>query len=284
MNPIFNYERHKVRAGSFELRYWDEGSPDAQTTLVLLHGIGSSAENWSWVMPYLTAHYRIIALDLPGYGLSPIPAAQEQKTLSLETTAHILEQVITQLGLAKFVLVGHSMGAGIALQYSLDYPEHVQKLVLIAPNGFGKHIDFGSKLLTLPGVELLFKPSRALIKSGLRQIVRQPIIEEDTFVDIMYHQYRRPGAWQWHLALLRIGINFGGQKKLFTSRELSGFQVKTLLIWGSHDPLFPIAHAQSAHKRIPASTLHIIDDVGHNPPIEKPKIVVDFIENFVQAG
>jgi len=263
-----------------KISYWDEGQGQ---DIVLLHGIGSSAENWAWLMPYLTNQFRLLAPDLPGFGQSDFPANIKQGT-QIDRAAEILRQMIDGFGLHQPIIVGHSMGAGIALEYARRHPNACRGLVLISSMGFGKEIDLTSRMLALPLVgKLLFHPTRAIIAQGMASIFHQPVPEQERLVDITYRYFQRPRAKDYHLALLRSGLNLAGQQYQFTFEGLQQLEIPIMIIWGGHDQLFPITHAYHSHQLLPQAQLHILSDVGHNPPIEAPSQVANLIIDFMNS-
>ena len=161
MKPEFNYTRHNIVINGLEVKYWDVGQGQP---ILLLHGIGSSAEYWSWNMPYLADKYRLIVIDLPGFGQSAVP--RDHNLLQRSYAAAFVDQIISKLGLDMPIIVGHSLGAVVALQYVLSFPERYRGLVLLASPGFGRHIDIITRLLSVPVLgTVLFQPSGLLSDS-----------------------------------------------------------------------------------------------------------------------
>lgn len=118
-----------VRVGTAEIAVHDTGK--GERTLVLIHGLGSSMPAWKHNIAALAEHYRVVAIDLPGYGKS----SKANYAYSMAFFAKAVRGVVRELGLEHVTLVGHSMGGQIAMTYALAYPEDVEALVLSSPAG-----------------------------------------------------------------------------------------------------------------------------------------------------
>ncbi|MCA9655192.1 MAG: alpha/beta hydrolase [Myxococcales bacterium] len=131
-----------VQVGSVEVGYTDSGQ--GEQTLVLIHGLGSYLPVWKNNIPALAKDYRVIAIDLPGYGKS---AKSNDFAYSMEFFAMVVQGVIEQLELGRPVLVGHSMGGQIAITHALRYPGRARALVLTSPAGLETFEDGEAKWL-----------------------------------------------------------------------------------------------------------------------------------------
>ncbi len=123
-----------VQVGQINTRYWTEG--DKGTTVILLHGIGSSVETWTYNISVLAQHHRVYAVDLVGAGRSDKPPA----TYSLTYLAQFVLGFMDAMSIECASLVGNSLGGGVALQFALNFPQKVEKLVLVNSLGLGKEI------------------------------------------------------------------------------------------------------------------------------------------------
>ena len=118
-------------------------------TVVLIHGIAGSSTTWRAVMPALAEHYTVIAPDLLGHGQSAKPRGD----YSLGAYASGVRDLLAVLGQDRVTVIGHSLGGGVAMQFSYQFPERVQRLVLVASGGLGKEVSPLLKAVTLPGAE-----------------------------------------------------------------------------------------------------------------------------------
>jgi pimeloyl-ACP methyl ester carboxylesterase len=126
--------------------------------LLLVHGITSSSRTWREVMPALAEDFDVIAPDLPGHGRSGKPRGD----YSLGAYASGLRDLLVVLGVRSATVVGHSLGGGIAMQFAYQFPERVERLVLVDSGGLGDEVSLVLRAATLPGAEfvlpLLFGP------------------------------------------------------------------------------------------------------------------------------
>ena len=128
----YGFDVKKVKVRNINVAVVDEG--EGETTLLLVHGLGSYIKGWKKNIPELSQRFRVIAVDLPGYGKSDKEAYQ----YSLSFYAEVLTELLDEMGVERVVMVGHSMGGQISMITALNHPEKVEKLVLISPAGFEK--------------------------------------------------------------------------------------------------------------------------------------------------
>src|SRR3954454_9443014 len=133
---VHGHRRAFVRAG--------DGPP-----LLLLHGIGNSAQTWAGVIDRLAAEHAVLAPDLLGHGSSDKPRAD----YSVAGYANGMRDLLSVLDLEQVTVVGHSLGGGIALQFAYQFPERCERLVLVGSGGLGPELSAGLRLATLPGAE-----------------------------------------------------------------------------------------------------------------------------------
>lgn len=273
VSPNFSYPRHTAQIEDVEFRYWDEGEG---STILLIHGLAESVENWAWLYPSLIRNHRVIAVDLPGFGQSPVPPSSYLQA-GLRGAAEVLYRLSSALNIENPLVIGHSLGAGIALEYAYTAPESIAGLVMISSMGFGTQIDIFSRLLTLPVFgELVFHPSPFTIRAFFPSL--RPIEGLDTLIRLT-HQYMSPSANKtWILGLLRQGVNLWGQSIRLDQRSYAHFKFPVQLIWGDRDPMFPTSHAQLAAQLLPNAQLTVLRDVYHHPNIERPETVLRLIE------
>ena len=268
-----------IKVGQINTRFWALG--DRGTPLVLIHGIGASVEDWIFNIHALAEQHRVYALDLVGFGYSDKPAVQYTATYQAQFVKDFMEaQNIDHAN-----LIGHSMGAGIALQFVIDFPHMVQKLVLVDSAGLGKELYLPFRLCTLPLLgEWLTRPSRKGTAQLLNDVVYDPALVTDDWVELGYQLSALPGAQGPILSALRSGCNLRGMRDDVVRDivdNLAGITAPTLIIWGRQDAIIPVAYAQVAQQGIPNSRLHIFDRCGHIPQREHPDefntLVLDFL-------
>ncbi len=265
---------------------------DGGSRVLLIHGGGSdhSGFAWKYVLPELSRHHQVVAVDLPGYGESRRPreghspqAFSELLHDPLPFHIRFIGEFLRAIDWPSAALVGLSMGGGIALGVTLQYPELVERLVLVSSYGLGRWSRWC--LLTplvvgIPGFDRQLRRrlcrSPRLIEWGLRRLFRNrraitpELVQE---VREMICRYGEHPAWG---AFLRREVRRWGFRTHFLA-HLSRIQVPTLLIHGKQDPLIPVAWARRAHRQIAGSRLGLLSHCGHVPPLEYPKEVTEFI-------
>lgn len=257
----------ELDVGGHRIRCVDLGT--GRIPVVLLHGTASPLEMWGHAVPALAERYRVIALDMVGFGYLSPPQVPLTPTLMAEAVRQTLE--VLEAGTAH--LVGLSLGGAVALRLALDQPGEVATLTLIGSAALGNGAQPLFRLLSLPVIgELLSRPSRAGTRYLLRQCFADGGLVNDALLDFSYSLARMPGSRQSLLSAVRsLGI-FGRLhrrvKQAFGER-LHELQVPTLLVWGEDDRILPARHARRADERIPDSELHVLQGCGHLVQLER---------------
>jgi 4,5:9,10-diseco-3-hydroxy-5,9,17-trioxoandrosta-1(10),2-diene-4-oate hydrolase len=272
---------HYIRAGSINTRCWVLG--EGETNIILIHGLGASADIWMHNIHALSRNYRLYVPDLMGFGRSDIPGASFSPTDYI----HFLDDFLNALNIERAVLIGQSLGGGIALQYTIRFPEKVSTLVLVDNAGFGYETIWTLRLMSLPVIgELMSVPTRVGVRIFFQLAVRNPAVITEQIVDIYYEHFSRPGQQAFMLRLIRSIINFrGGRREVLASvvENLRNITQPALIIWGEHDRVLPLAHAYYGKGKMPRSELCIFPGCGHIPFFENPdafnKAVLDFLQS-----
>ena len=257
--PQYRYamvEGHRVR-------YWEAGSGPP---VLLIHGLGNSALTWRNSIDALAHRFRVLAIDLPGHGLSDMPRIRYR----LPEAVRLVTQFMDALGEESAHLVGNSMGGVIALEVALTHPERVRRLVLVDSVGLGKEIAGFLRLGSVPGVgEYFERPNRRRLKRLVSAMVYDPRFIDDEVVEEMYHYRRRQGAPRELLRLLRTGVSiFGQRRSILRLSQLPALRPPLLVLWGREDRVVPVSHALAAAARPPDARLHIFERCGHWPQVE----------------
>jgi pimeloyl-ACP methyl ester carboxylesterase len=255
-----------IKIGDINTRYWASG--DGETAVILLHGLGSCIESWTYNIGALSQQHRVYAIDLVGSGRSDKPPT----SYSLVDLAKFVQAFMDALKLERVSLVGNSLGGGIALQFALLFPEQIEKLVLANSLGLGKEIMFFFRLASLPSPSQLFRPSRISTAFILKQIVYDSAVITDDWVEVLYQIGNLPGAPEALQRQLRANIDFWGVRPESYSpivNQLTTINTPTLILWGQQDPVLPVAHAQFAAKHLPNADLQIFDNCGHWTQVER---------------
>jgi len=254
--------------------------------LVLLHGIASTADTWAPVATGLAANHTVLAPDLLGHGASAKPRGD----YSLGAYASGVRDLITALGYERATVVGHSLGGGIAMQFAYQFPERVERLVLISSGGLGREVHPILRASTLPGSEIVLAllgrrwlrttggaVGATLGRLGLRAG------EDLAGVAAGLASLGDADARGAFVHTARAAIDPGGQRVSATDRLYLAAHLPTLIVWGERDPIIPAAHGEAAHAAIPGSRLEIFAGAGHFPHREQPVRFVSLVEDFVRS-
>jgi pimeloyl-ACP methyl ester carboxylesterase len=254
--------------------------------LLLLHGITNSSETWEPAAGPLVDRFTIVAPDLLGHGKSATPRGD----YSLGAHASGVRDLLTALGIDRVTVVGHSLGGGIAMQFAYQFPERVERLVLISSGGLGREVHPILRAATLPGSELVLAVlggswlratgdavSATLARLGLRAG------EDLAGVATGIGSLGEAGARGAFVHTARAAIDAGGQRVSATDRLYLAANLPTLIVWGERDPIIPAAHGIAAHEAIPGSRLELFAGAGHFPHREDPIRFVSVLEHFLRS-
>jgi pimeloyl-ACP methyl ester carboxylesterase len=272
-------EDQYIKVGDINTRFRTSG--DEGTTVILVHGIGDAVETWDSNINVLAEHHRVYALDIVGFGHSDKPLIQP----SLPFGAQFVSDFMETQHIERASLVGNSMGGAISLQFALQFPDKLEKLVVEDPAALGKGIATFFRVFSIPVIgELMSRPSRWGTAWLLKQIAYDPALITDDLVELYYQLAKLPRAQKSFLTTLRVGVNLFGQRPQFV-RSIVDNLVKitcpTLIIWGRQDRIIPVEHAQVAKNGIPNAELQIFDSCGHEPHFERPEEYNRFLLEFL---
>jgi pimeloyl-ACP methyl ester carboxylesterase len=245
----------------FHIVYLDGGRGEP---LVLLHGIGADKDNWTRAARFLTPHYRVIALDLPGFGESSKPASAHYR---IEDQVQYLHEFVQKLGLQDVSLGGNSMGGEIAAAYAARYPGEVKTLWLLDPGG----------VASAPPSEM-----QQRIAKGERVPIFASTPEEfDQVLDFVFTKKPFiPGAVKASMAR-RAAENYRLDlqilKEIKTSPSLEkvlandAVKIPVRIVWGEQDRVLNPASAKILATLLPDASIDMVPGVGHLPMAEQPK-------------
>jgi pimeloyl-ACP methyl ester carboxylesterase len=258
----------------------ETGSP-----VILLHGAGVDSANISWgeVLGLLAKKHRVFAPDLPGYGKSDKPNVE----YSLRFYIDILNQIMDSLHLEKANLIGLSLGGGISLGFTLQYPARVERLVLVGAWGLFSKLPYHllSYWYTKSFLnELSYKwasKSRRFVKWTLiNSLFGNPNHVSEELIDEIYALLQSPHAGKAFMSFQRSEITRTGLRTKLAER-LSEIKKRTLLVHGSKDTTVPIKHALEAHEVIKNSEIYVMEGCKHWPQKERPEEFTQVITTFL---
>ncbi len=267
-----------IEVDGVRTRYVMKG--DGDETIIFIHGFASSLFTWRKCLGPLSREFRAVALDLKGFGFSDKP----ETGYTIGEYADFLIHFMDALQIETATLCGNSMGGNIAWRSALEYPERVNKLILVDASGYpSEHsgIPFFLKLARLPGVgeALSAVVTRGRIRSSLESAYSDETEVPPSAVDAYYYPMRTNGAMNAVLARLR---GFSDEEKAADLR-IPELDLPTLIIWGAEDTWVEVENAHRFHRDIRNSNLHIIPECGHLPQEEKPIEFTVAVLGFMSA-
>jgi pimeloyl-ACP methyl ester carboxylesterase len=263
-----------VTVDGLRIHHRDRGSGQV---VLLLHGSNASLHTWEAWSASLEKDHRVIALDLPGHGLTG-PDAKGRYSPS--QMAELVNAFLAQLGVAKAIVAGNSMGGNVAWHLALLHPERVEKLVLVDAGGFPREepLPIGLRLQRGPvmGRVARWLTPRFMVARSLRDAYGDPSKVNDALVDLYEDLLLREGNRE--ATRIRLGsAHDDGQEK-----RLSEIHVPTLIIWGTKDRWVLPKYAEHFHAAIAGSQLVMLDGLGHLPMEENPAKSFAAVQRFLQ--
>jgi len=261
--------------------HYQEAGDEAAPPMILIHGFISSNLVWSDVfLPLAGAGFRVIAPDLPGYGYSDKPGDAEY---TIEAQARAVLGLMNQLDIRKAIIVGASYGGAIAATLALDYPERVERVVLVGPvtnDQPKKKLLLRISCLPIIGdiVTPLFLGSRWVLRQRTRQVYRRigAALDEHK-LEARHHLLATSNV---HRAMIRTARRWSANR---IQRDASLIKQPTLIMWGDVDTHIPLREGLKLRDAIPNSRLVVFRNCGHLPPTEHPEKFVEVVAGFCAA-
>jgi pimeloyl-ACP methyl ester carboxylesterase len=254
--------------------------------LLLIHGMAGTCENWRGVAEPLAQRHTVIAPDLPGHGVS----AGGPGDYSLGSLATGLRDLLLSLGHERATLVGHSLGGGIAMQFAYQFPELVERLVLVSSGGLGPEVSPVLRAAALPGADIFIGATASVgqrvggaIGRGLGAVGMKPG-PDVAEVARGYASLAEPQRRKAFLATLRSVVGTEGQRVSASDRLYLAESIPVLIVWGARDPIIPVRHGEDAHRMLSGSRLEIFEGAGHLPQLEQPGHFIAVLERFLEEN
>ena len=280
-NVVFHSEHSRfIDVDGIRVHYQEAGDADAPA-VILIHGFASSTLVWSKVfLRFAEAGYRVIALDMLGYGYSAKPRNGEY---TIPGQAKLLAGLLDALGIPRAIFVGCSYGGAVAATCALDYPERVEKLVLVGTVSNNRPLEFKlMRVFSSPVFGDVVSPlligSRRLLRRRMKRVYdRHAWVMDERRVEARHLPLRAAGT---HRAIIRTVRAWDAER---ISRDAHLITQPTLLLWGENDQDIPVADGERLHEEISGSRLIVFLNCGHLPHEEYPEaftdVVIDFIRN-----
>ena len=268
-----------VRVGDDELSYVDIGEGDG-TPVVFVHGLGGQWQNFIENIPRVATERRVLAPDLPGFGMSRMPADGD---ISIQGYGRVVKRFCEELGLERVALVGNSMGGFIAAEVTIQDPERVARLVLISAAGITS-----SNVHEAP-TALIGRVAQAITAAtaaGHERMARRPRARHMALALVARHpsKLRSDAAWE---GLMKGADKPGFRAALMASvrydyrERLSEISCPTLILWGENDSVITVDDAHEYERLISDSRKTVMEDTGHVPMMERPRAVNEVLLEFL---
>jgi pimeloyl-ACP methyl ester carboxylesterase len=259
--------------------YVDFGGPGDGPTVVLVHGLGGCWQNWlENIRPIAEAGRRVVAVDLPGFGESEMPADE----ITIPGYGRWLESFCDAVSLDRIQLVGHSMGGFISAECAIHHPERVERLVLASAAGISvtdlrrQPLLSGARVYAALAQRLIARSETIVARPRLRTplwgyMIRHPrLIRADLLYEVT-HGSGRPAFLPALSALTDYDFR----------ERLAEIRCPTLIVWGDQDMLVPMKDADEFERLIPKAQKIVFDDTGHMVMFERTdrfdEAVIDFL-------
>jgi pimeloyl-ACP methyl ester carboxylesterase len=263
-----------VNALGVKIHYQDTGPSKNPIPILFLHGFGASLQTWDIWSEALSNEYRVVSVDLPGFGLTgedPSGIYTDQRSVE------VLEAFLKELKIPKVVLVGNSMGGKFAWQFAARYPDQVAKLVLISPDGYASPgIEYGKKT-EIPAIAQLYRHffSKTFLEMNLEPAYANPKTLNNALVNRYYDLMLAPGVRGAILARMEQTVLQDPVP------SLANIKVPTLLIWGEKDAFIPITNSDDYLNVMPNAKRVSLPNIGHLPQEEQPSIGLAALKEFL---
>ncbi|HEY2281947.1 MAG TPA: alpha/beta hydrolase [Solirubrobacteraceae bacterium] len=256
-----------------------EGPP-----LVFVHGLSGSWPNWLEQLPVFADSHRVIAIDLPGFGHSPMP----HERITISGYARLLDGLFGELGIDAATLVGNSMGGFISAELAIAFPERVERLVLVSPAGISSYRNTrGMRALpALHRAERIVAAYTAWMASKSDAVTRHPLLRNATLGLVTRHPTRLPAA------LAAEQLRGAGKPGFIQALEanldydfrhrLPEIACPTLIVWGDQDRVLTVRDAAVYAELIPGSHKVVYEDTGHMSQIERPDAFNALLRDFLE--
>jgi pimeloyl-ACP methyl ester carboxylesterase len=278
-------ELKQAEIDGIPVNYVDVGSGD-EDPVVLVHGLGGQWQNWLENIPRLALDRRVVAMDLPGFGLTPLP---EDEEISITRYGRCVNALCDKLGLGEVELVGNSMGGYVAAEVAIQFPERVSRLVLVSAAGISSAETLQAPILTFGRIATAIATNSA---ARHRRLAARPLTRHMSLALVARH----PRLLKADLAY--EGIFKGAGKPGFDAAlracldydfrdRLPEVKVPTLIVWGERDSIIPVHDADEFERLIEDSRKIVMKDTGHIPMAERPQtfnaLLVEFLAETGRA-
>jgi pimeloyl-ACP methyl ester carboxylesterase len=253
------------------------------SAIVFVHGLSGCWPNWLEQLPVFARDHRVIAMDLPGFGHSPMP----HERITISAYARILDGLLENFGVSAATVVGNSMGGFVATELAIAYPQRVERLVLVSAAGIStyRHRDVERIQPFLRRVAPIVAVYTGWTAAQSDWMARRRGLRNLTLGLVTRHPGRLPAALAAEqlrgagkpgfMQALQANIDYP------ISERLPEIACPTLIVWGADDKVIPVTDASVFEELIPNSRKVVFEDTGHVAMIERPASFNELLSEFV---
>jgi pimeloyl-ACP methyl ester carboxylesterase len=243
---------------------------ESNPPILLIHGLFSSSDDYNNLAKRLSDKYRVVSVDLIGFGLSD---KRDNLDYNTNTVAKLCKDLMNNLGYKKFSVLGHSMGGGIALLMALNHQDSIDKLILVDSTGLGEHVHANPPKFIIKEGMLTYFPQLAMYSLNFNN---PKYINYDTFEKNLFYNRQLDSS-----TVEKLLDNCKSIDNL--KDRLKDIHTKTLIIWGAKDNVLPVDNAYTFNDQIKDSKLSIISNCGHMPFAESEDLFVKELISFMSS-
>jgi pimeloyl-ACP methyl ester carboxylesterase len=257
----------QVDVNGTPVNYVDLGAGDAEP-IVFVHGLGGQWQNWLENLPRASLERRVIALDLPGFGLTPMPRDE----ITISGYGRCVDALCEKLDLGRVDIVGNSMGGYIAAEAAIQFPQRIDQLLLVSAAGITsadvarRPIYTAGRIATALITHFAAQHRAIASRPKTRHVALELVARHPSLLraDLAYEGFFKGAGKPGFEAALRANLEYDFRDRLPDIRQ------PTLIVWGEKDSIIPVRDAQEFERLIPDSRKVVMKDTGHIPMAERP--------------
>ncbi len=277
---------HDVRAGKARISTLTSGR--GPETVVLIHGLGGNKTSFFETVSALTPHYKVHAIDLPGFGSSSKPV---RAPFDAAWFARSVVRFLDAEGIDRAHLVGNSLGGRVAIEVGLSRPERVASLSMLTPSLAWRRRRGFVPFVKLLRPELAAVPhtlSTALVRRQFWSMFGSPERLHPTVADVAVEEFTR--TYRNHAA--RVAFSSAARHIYLEEPDgsngfwtrLGGLEPPAMFVWGDEDPLVPLSFCAHVHDALPAAHQIVLHGCGHVPQVELPEDTNGLVHDFIDSA
>jgi pimeloyl-ACP methyl ester carboxylesterase len=269
----------QLDVGGTPVNYVDLGEGEGEP-IVFVHGLGGQWQNWLENLPRAALERRVIALDLPGFGLTPMPPDE----ITIPGYGRCVDALCEALDLGRVDIVGNSMGGYIAAEVAIQFPQRIDQLLLVSAAGITsadiarRPIYTLGRIATILTTHLAAQQRAIAARPKTRHLALELVARHPSLLraDLAYEGFFKGAGKPGFEAALQACLEYDFRDRLPDIRQ------PTLIVWGENDSIIPVRDAHEFERLIPDSRKIVMKDTGHIPMAERPgafnNVMMDFLE------